>query len=79
MCGHTHGGMIPSFIPGNFGIIAPSKKLFPKNVRGIKKIGDTTVIIGSGITKLSRKSKLTMFTDIYGANINEIKITKSIK
>lgn len=30
LCGHTHGGLIPSFIPGNFGIIAPNKELFPK-------------------------------------------------
>lgn len=74
LCGHTHGGMIPSFIPGNFGIISPSKKLFPKNVRGVKLIDNTMVIISSGVTKLSRKSKLTIFTDIYGVNINKIDI-----
>ena len=45
----------------------------------IKKVNNTVVIIGSGITKLSRKSKLTMFTDLYGANINLIKIAKSFK
>lgn len=74
LCGHTHGGMIPSFIPGTFGLIAPSKKLFPKNVRGKKQIDGVDVIISSGITKLSRKSKITGLTDIFGTNINEIKI-----
>lgn len=75
LCGHTHGGMIPSFIPGNFGIISPCREMFPKNVRGIIKLENNKVIISSGITKLSRKSKLTQFNDIYGANINEINIT----
>ena len=74
LCGHTHGGMIPSFIPGRFGIISPSKRLFPKNIRGINTINGVTIIISSGVTKLSRKSKLMQFTDVYGANINEIKI-----
>ena len=74
LCGHTHGGMIPSFVPGTFGIIAPSKKFFPKNVRGRKKLNGTEIIISSGVTKLSRKSKITFLTDIFGANINEIEI-----
>ena len=74
LCGHTHGGMIPSFLPGNFGIISPTKKLFPSNVRGKKIINGVVIIISSGITKLSRKSKLMKFTDIYGENINEIEI-----
>ncbi len=79
LCGHTHGGMMASFIPGTFGIISPSKKLFPKNVRGMAMINNTKVIITSGITKLSKKSKLTYLTDIYSSNINEIKIKKIIK
>ena len=74
LCGHTHGGMIPSFIPGRFGLISPAKTFFPKNVRGIDNLDGTTLIISSGVTKLSRKSKLMKFTDIYGANINEINI-----
>ena len=74
LSGHTHGGMVPSFIPGNFGIIEPSKKFFPKNIRGKINLDGITLIISSGITKLSRKSKLMKFTDIYGENINEINI-----
>ena len=42
-------------------------------------INNTKVIITSGITKLSKKSKLTYLTDIYSSNINEIKIKKIIK
>jgi len=74
LCGHTHGGMVPSFTPGNFGIIDPCKRLFPKNIRGKINLKNTTVIISSGITKLSRKSRLTKFNDIYGININEINV-----
>lgn len=75
ICGHTHGGMVPSFIPGNFGIISPERKLFPKNVRGKIKINNTPLIISSGIIKLSRKSKITFLNDIYSSNINQINIT----
>jgi len=66
--------MVPSFTPGNFGIIDPCKRLFPKNIRGKINLKNTTVIISSGITKLSRKSRLTKFNDIYGININEINV-----
>ena len=72
LSGHTHGGMIPSFIPGNFGIISPTRKLFPKYVRGRINIDNTTVIISSGVMKLSRKSKITFLNDIYGTNVMEI-------
>ena len=76
LSGHTHGGMIPSFIPGNFGIISPTREKFPKNVRGRINIENTTVIISSGIMKLSRKSKITFLNDIYGANVIEIDIKR---
>ena len=74
LSGHTHGGLIPSFIPGNFGIVSPHRKLFPKKVRGKIKLETNNIIISSGVMKLSRKSKLTYLNDIYGTNINEINI-----
>lgn len=86
LSGHMHGGMIPSLLgkilKGNGGIIAPNKKIHPSIARGRvdryinnKKI---TLIITSGITKLSLKSskilsKLNFFYDI---SINKITITK---
>lgn len=78
LCGHTHGGLIPSFVPGNFGIISPSRELFPKKVRGIFYLENCRVIISSGVMKLSRKSKLTYLNDIYGSNIIEINIENGI-
>ena len=78
LCGHTHGGMLPSFIPGHFGIISPTRELFPKNIRGKIKINNNTIIISSGIMKLSRKSKITFLNDIYGSNIIEIDIKDKI-
>ena len=78
LCGHTHGGMLPAFIPGNFGIISPTRELFPKNVRGIIKKNKNTIIINSGIMKLSRKSRITFLNDIYGSNIIEINIKHKI-
>lgn len=78
LCGHTHGGLIPSFIPGNFGIISPNKELFPKNVRGKLKVGNKNLIISSGVIKLSEKSKLMKFNNIYGINVNLIHISNKI-
>lgn len=78
LCGHTHGGMIPSILPGHFGIISPTREYFPKNIRGKIKAGNNTVIISSGIMKLSRKSKITFLNDIYGSNIIKIDIKHKI-
>lgn len=78
LCGHTHGGMLPSFIPGHFGIISPTRELFPKNIRGVINRNKTTIIISSGIMKLSRKSKITFLNDVYGSNVIEIDIKDKI-
>ncbi len=53
ICGHTHDGCIP-FGFGNFkrGIISPKKKFFPKNVRGIRNLGNNYILITGGITKI---------------------------
>lgn len=53
LSGHTHNGMVPSWISGTWGLVSPTKKLFPKNVRGKMKKGKTTLIVSGGITKLS--------------------------
>lgn len=57
LCGHTHNGMVPSFIQkGHWGIISPGKKLFPQKIRGKIVHGNTTAIISGGVTKLSYSS-----------------------
>lgn len=78
LCGHTHGGMIPSFFPGHFGIISPFNSLFPRDVRGRIKCGKSDLIISSGVVKLSRKSRISILNDIYGYNINVINIKKIV-
>ena len=76
LCGHTHGGLMPSFFPGRFGIISPYKNLFPKCVRGRITYTNFDLIISSGIVKLSRKSNITKFNDLFSYNINVINIKK---
>ena len=78
LSGHTHGGMIPSFFPGHFGIISPFNSLFPRSVRGRIKCGKSDLIISSGVVKLSRKSRISILNDIYGYNINVINIKKIV-
>ena len=86
LSGHTHGGMIPEFMdrffPKNIGLIAPNKKLIPDVARGridkYVKNRRITIIINSGITKLSRKSGkiFSLFNFIYNMSVNKIIITK---
>lgn len=62
LCGHYHNGCVPSFLnkiwfPKNGGIITYSKRLFPKNVRGIKKLSNGTYLIyNGGWTKISNNT-----------------------
>lgn len=55
ICGHTHDGCVP-FGFGNFkrGIINPKRKFFPKNVRGLRKIGDGYILVTGGVVKVSK-------------------------
>ena len=52
LCGHMHGGIVPKCMRKIFkqrGLVSPNKRLFPKTVYGNIKIGNTNIIISSGI------------------------------
>ena len=53
LSGHTHDGCVPFGI-GNFkfGIISPKKTFFPKNVRGLRKLGSNYILITGGVVKI---------------------------
>lgn len=53
LSGHTHGGLMPSFLPFKFGIISPGKRFFPNKIRGIYKLDNTKLIISNAVIKLS--------------------------
>lgn len=55
LCGHTHDGCVP-FGFGNFkrGVISPKKTFFPKNVRGLRKLGNNYILITGGIVKIQK-------------------------
>lgn len=72
LCGHTHGGLMPDIIPGHRGIISPKKGILKNNMRGCYKINRSTLIISNGIMKLSYKSHLTYFNDLYNMDIVNI-------
>lgn len=77
LCGHTHGGLMPSFVGGNFGLISPTKTLFPKKVRGHISFYNTNIIISSGIIKLSKSTKiLYKLTDLFAMEIDIITISQ---
>ena len=55
LCGHMHGGVVPNFmrkIFKNKGFINPNLNLFPKDVYGLIKKDNTSIIITSGIKVL---------------------------
>ncbi len=61
LTGHLHNGCVPYFLdkvlPPHIGIITPDKKLFPKNARGIFKLGAENYLIhGGGYTKISESA-----------------------
>lgn len=50
LAGHMHGGMI--HIPKVGGLISPERKFFPKYDKGQYTLGQTTMIVSSGLGKL---------------------------
>ncbi len=80
LTGHTHNGLTPHFIPGNFGFIAPHHGLYLKNARNSFKSGESKVIISGGITKVSEGTGLIhIFNKLYTADLNCIYLKKSKK
>lgn len=76
LCGHMHGGIVPRifrFIFGNYGLISPHKKLFPKNAYGKINIDNKIVIITSGIKVLS-ESHLPNFINVFASEVVEINL-----
>ena len=86
LCGHTHGGMVPSILKflfkDNYGLISPTKNLFPSVAKGKieKEINNKkiTIIINEAITKLSLKSgKILSHLNIFWRiSVNKIIIMK---
>lgn len=77
LSGHMHGGMIPHplrRIIKHHGLIGPFKSLFPKNAYG--KYQNPSIIITSGITKLSARSKLQFLDFLWSAELVVITIKK---
>ncbi len=56
LSGHMHNGIIPFHGKGNYGLISPSKKIFPKYAWGNFKIDRTQYIISGGIIAFSKMS-----------------------
>lgn len=57
ICGHTHDGCVP-FGFGNFkgGLISPKKTFFPKNVRGLRCLGNNYILITGGVVKIQNSA-----------------------
>lgn len=77
LCGHMHGGMVPHKmhkILKQKGLIGPFKKPFPKTAYGYYK--KHNIIITSGITKLSNRSKLESLDFLWSSELVIIDIKK---
>ena len=82
LSGHMHNGVVPPIIDelfdNNRGIIAPNKRIFPKNARGVIK-DNNIIVISSGVTKISSSAgKALKWLDIFfPIGINYIEISKA--
>ena len=78
LCGHMHGGMIPNLLRPIFkttGLIGPSKRgLFIKNAYGCFKVNDISFVVSSGITKLSKVSKINFLDNFFGPEVFLIEV-----
>ncbi|MBR3177653.1 metallophosphoesterase [Candidatus Saccharibacteria bacterium] len=81
--GHTHGGCLPlgvdalvDKVGGHGGIISPTKRPLPSDVRGVKKIGKMTRIINSGMVATQNCApKATQYLNFAkAAEINFVKV-----
>lgn len=85
MSGHMHEGIMPpildEIIPGNRGLIAPSKFLFPKNARGIVKLENNYLVISGGIVKFSSSApKICQIADcFFPMSINVIDLSNAFE
>lgn len=81
LSGHTHNGLVPRILEPIFknrGIVSPTKKDFPKLVRGRFKYNETEVIISGGVTKLSKRSGLDKFDCFWAHELTKITILPKI-
>lgn len=84
LSGHMHNGVVPPILDeifdNNRGLIAPNKRIFPKNARGIIK-NDNITVISSGVTKISNSAgKVLKWLNIFfPIGINYIEISKEKK
>lgn len=80
LSGHMHNGIVPPILDeifdNNIGLIAPNKKIFPKNARGIIK-DENLKVISSGVTKLSKSAGkiFNKFNFLFPIGINYIEIS----
>ena len=70
--GHLHGGLVPpilsELLPGERGIVAPGKQLFPPHTRHVLKDYSAKLIVTPAVTtfgKLSKLAKMNAFFPTY--------------
>lgn len=78
LSGHMHNGALPEFLEfldfkkEGKGIMAPSKKWFPKYCRGMHEIEEMKLIVSRGIREFNHPELLRMFNFLYNSEITII-------
>lgn len=82
LCGHMHGGLMPNLLRPIFkttGLIGPSKcGIFIKNAYGCFKVNNINFVVSSGVTKLSKVTKINFLDKLFSPEIFLIEINKSL-
>ena len=77
LSGHTHNGLLPTFIKTNTVFISPNKRFFVPRARGSFKNDKVDIVITGGVVKLSYVSGIFRFFNfLFPINIDYINIDK---
>jgi predicted MPP superfamily phosphohydrolase len=80
LSGHTHAGCVPTFLRKAMkgrGILAPCKeKMFPKDAYGLITRDNMKIVISSGITKVSKVSRLEPLNNFYEMELSIVNLLK---
>ncbi len=75
LCGHMHGAMTPVFFRKHLkgvGFIGPFHTFFPNLSYGLFQRKKTSIVISSGVTKISQIHALSMLNDLFSKEISLI-------
>ncbi len=77
LCGHMHGGLLPKCLwklGMGRGLVGPFHRMFPKGAYGMFRVGEISIIVSTGITKISQVHLLSGFNSLFRKELTLISL-----